>query len=268
MLIALLKRKQLLQRKEKSMGNELDELTGPTNPEGRDVNVIDKQLAVKTTASSKVFEISLWVLGILIAAGVGFVATGDPLLTALISVLGVLPGVIFIIMKINALAYLRKLVQRIQANASQIDNYLEQRVIILQNLSDIISKSVELDKDVMKSVAALRSGTNPSAGSDTIRNESSSMMDSMFSRINVAFEAYPELKAQDNIAEAIRQNAYLQKEITAARTLYNDSVETWNQEIYSWPTKQIVAAKEGYTTRIPFIASQQTKDAARGRFFN
>ena len=250
------------------MVNELDELTGPTNSEGRDVNVIDKQLAVKTAVSSKIFEISLWVLGIVFAGVAGFVATGDPLLAGLISLVGVLPGVIFVIMKINALAYLRKLAQRIQANASQIDNYLEQRVVILENLSDIISKSVELDKDVMKSVAALRSGTNANAGSDVARNESSSLMDGMFSRINVAFEAYPELKAQDNIADAMRQNAYLQKEITAARTLYNDSVETWNQEIFSWPTKQIVAAKEGYTTRIPFIASQQTKDAARGRFFN
>jgi LemA protein len=86
------------------------------------------------------------------------------------------------------------------------------------------------------------------------------------SRINVAFEAYPELRAQENIAEAMRQNSYLQKEITAARTLYNDTVTTWNQEIYSWPTNQIVAAKAGYTTRIPFIASAETRDAARKTF--
>ena len=89
----------------------------------------------------------------------------------------------------------------------------------------------------------------------------------MAARINVAFEAYPELRAQDNIAEAMRQNSYLQKEITAARTLYNDTVATWNQDIFSWPTKQIVAAKAGYTTRIPFTASAEIKSAARGTFF-
>jgi LemA protein len=93
------------------------------------------------------------------------------------------------------------------------------------------------------------------------------LIDNVSSRLNVAFEAYPNLKSQDNIAEAIRQNAYLQKEITAARTLYNDSVARWNMEIFSWPTKLIVAARAGYTTRIPFTASSEIKTAARQTFF-
>ena len=89
----------------------------------------------------------------------------------------------------------------------------------------------------------------------------------MFSRINVAFEAYPDLKAHAAIADAMRQNSYLQKEITAARALYNDTVAIWNADIFSWPTKMIVAARAGYTTRIPFTASAETKDRARSTFF-
>ena len=57
------------------------------------------------------------------------------------------------------------------------------------------------------------------------------------------------------------------KEITAARTLYNDAVNTWNREIFEFPFKKIVAAKEGRTTRIPFIADQETKEKAKGVFF-
>jgi LemA protein len=41
----------------------------------------------------------------------------------------------------------------------------------------------------------------------------------------------------------------------------------WNQDIFSWPTKIIVAAKEGYTTRIPYTASAEVKAQARGTFF-
>jgi len=89
----------------------------------------------------------------------------------------------------------------------------------------------------------------------------------MFSRISLAAGAYPDLKAQAVIADAMRQNSYLQKEVTAARTLYNDTVGMWNQDIFAWPTKQIVAARAGYTTRIPFTASAETKAAARGVFF-
>jgi LemA protein len=65
----------------------------------------------------------------------------------------------------------------------------------------------------------------------------------------------------------MRQNSYLQKEITAARSLYNDTVNIWNTSIFEWPTKMIVAARSGYTSRIPFTASAETKAQARGNFF-
>ena len=66
----------------------------------------------------------------------------------------------------------------------------------------------------------------------------------------------------------MQQNSYLQKEITAARSLYNDTVNQWNADIFSWPTKMIVAARAGYTTRIPFTASAETKEKARSVFFS
>ena len=37
--------------------------------------------------------------------------------------------------------------------------------------------------------------------------------------------------------------------------------------IFEWPAKQIVAAKRGYTTRIPFSVSKEVKEKARGVFF-
>ena len=247
------------------MVNELDEITGPTNPEGRDVNVIEKQLKAEIGTGTKFFEASLWILGPVIAFGIGYLSTQKSETGAIAAVAGLLPGLIFQLMKTNALAYFRKLQQKIQADASQIDNYLEQRVVILQNLARLLDKSVDLDKDVMKSVAAYRGGVNPN--NDLERNKVAGQLDGMFSRINLAFENYPDLKAQDNIADAIRQNSYLQKEITAARTLYNDTLTRWNQDIFAWPTKLIVATKQGYTSRIPFTVSQETKQAARGTFF-
>lgn len=220
------------------MANELDEMTGPVNAAGRDINVIEKQLQVKTGFGSVLFEIALWLLGII-------------------------PGLIFLFMKVNAANYFRQLQQKIQADASQIDNYLEQRVQILQNVAPLLEKAIDLDKDVMKSVAAFRGGVNP----DADRNEVSRQLDGAFARLFPQVEAYPELKAHAAIADAMQQNSYLQKEITAARTLYNDTVNQWNTDIYAWPTKMIVAAKAGYTTRIPFTASAEVKAKAREVFF-
>lgn len=221
------------------MANQLDEMTGPVSAEGRDVNVIQKQIPVQVGWGSTLFEVILWVLAII-------------------------PGLIFLLMKINAKAYLRQLEQKIQHDASQIDNYLEQRVVILQNASRLLDKAIDLDKDTMTKIAMYRSGNGTS---DVLRNETSQAIDKLFGQVNVSLERYPELKAHDEIKECLRQNSYLQKEITAARELYNDTVYTWNSAIQQWPTKMIVAAKQGYTTRIPFAASAEIKAQARSVFF-
>ena len=223
------------------MANELDELDESlVNDKGRDVHVIEKQIPVKVGPGSLVFEIILWVLGII-------------------------PGLIFLGLKIRARNYLRALQQKIQHNASQIDNYLEQRVVILTNAASLLDKAVNLDKDVMSQVAMYRGGGRPE--NDALRNEISGKIDSVSHNINVAFEAYPDIKAHKEIADCLQQNNYLQREITAARELYNDTVLEWNQAIFQWPTKMIVAARLGYTSRIPFTASKEVKEKARSNFF-
>lgn len=222
------------------MSNQLDELTGPVSEQGRDVNVIHKQIKVEVGVGSLIFEILLWVLAII-------------------------PGLVFLIMKIKARNYFEGLEQKIQHNASQIDNYLEQRVVILENVVGLVNRATTLDKEVMTSVAALRGGGR--VQTDEERNAVAEQVDANFSKINVAFEAYPDLKSQAVIADAMQQNSYLQREITAAREVYNDTVRQWNRDVFIWPTKRIVAAKQGYTTRIPFATSAETKERARATFF-
>lgn len=226
------------------MANPLDETHGPINQQGRDVNVIDKKIPVKTGGAEIAFQVFLWF----------------PL---------IIPGIIYIFVKQKRKSYLQQLEQKIQAAASQIDNYLEQRIQILEGTASLVSKSIELDKDVMKSVAALRGGVT--RGDDTKRSEIAGKIEtassSLFNGLRVQLERYPELKAHDAIRDAMQKNAYLQKEITAAREVYNDAVLQWNTEIFQFPTNKIVAAKEGYTTRIPFIASREVKEQARKNFF-
>lgn len=250
------------------MANLLDEVTGPVNNTGRDIHVIDRQLPVTTGAGSVIFEIALWVtIPILVLIYVALMGSTlpSPLFVAVVGcIVGLLPGVIFIFMKIKAHNYFQQLEQRIQAEASNIDNFLEQRVQILQNVVGLVERAIDLDKDVMKNVAALRSGggVNPEN-----RNEVNGMLNSSFARLFPQVEAYPDLKAHQVIADAMQQNSYLQKEITAARTVYNSRVTQWNTDIFAWPTKMIVAARQGYTTRIPFTASAEVKEMARSKFF-
>jgi len=218
------------------MANELDEMTGPVNEAGRDINVIEKQIPVKVGVGSTIFQVVLWVLGII-------------------------PGLIFTLVKVNAGKKLSQLQQKVQQAASQVDNYLEQRVIILQNAAKLVEKGIDLDKSTFTEIARLR------AGGDQSFSETNAAMEDVYKKINVALENYPDLKAHQELADAMQQNSYTQREITAAREHYNDVVAEWNKAIFEWPAKQIVAAKRGYTTRIPFSVSKEVKEKARGVFF-
>ena len=222
------------------MANQLDELNPEIREEGLDTNVIAKKIPAEVGVGSKIFEILLWVCGIL-------------------------PGLIFLFMKIEAQKHFDQLQQKIQRNASQIDNYLEQRVMVLQNCARLLDKAIDLDKSTFENIAKYRSGNGGDA--DAARNELGGQIENLSRNINVAVESYPELQAHREIADAMQQNMYLQREITAARELYNDTINQWNRDIFEWPTKKIVAAKNGYTTRIPFIASKEIKEQAKAVFF-
>ena len=221
------------------MANQLDELNPEVREEGLETNVIAKKIPVEVGGGSKFFEIMLWVCGIL-------------------------PGLIFLFMKISAQKHFDQLQQKIQRNASQIDNYLEQRVMVLQNCARLLDKAIDLDKSTFENIAKYRSGNTDA---DDARNEIGGQIETISRDINVAVENYPELQAHREIADAMQQNMYLQREITAARELYNDTINQWNRDIFAWPTKKIVAAKNGYTTRIPFAASKEIKEKAKSVFF-
>lgn len=222
------------------MANQLDEMNPEIREEGLDTNVIAKKLPAEVGFGSKIFEIALWIMGII-------------------------PGLIFLLMKTNAQKHFDALQQKIQRNASQIDNYLEQRVVVLQNCAQLLSRAIDLDKSTFENIAKYRAGGAGDA--DAARNEFEGRLEAVSGRIRIAAESYPELAAHKEIADAMQQNMYLQREITAARELYNDTINEWNKDIFAWPTKKIVAAKNGYTTRIPFIASKEIKEKARDVFF-
>lgn len=220
------------------MGNELDEMRDPVNEQGRDINVIEKQLTIDVDWRSTLFVFFLWF----------------PL---------IIPGIVFAIMKIKAKATLQTLQQKIQHDASTVDNYLLNRVTILKNAASLLEKSIKLDRETFADIARFRSGNI----SDAERNELAGKLDVVERSINVALEAYPELRAHADIQKVMQQNEYTQREITAAREAYNDTVYQWNSLIQQWPTYRIVAAKAKYTTRIPFSVSREVKEQAQADFF-
>lgn len=210
------------------------------NKAGRSVHVIDKKVPVELNSTDKFVNIGVWFLFII-------------------------GGVVYTFKKNHARTYFKQLEQKIQHDASTIDNYMTQRVVILQNTAKLVEKAIALDKETFVDIARARSGQNRDA--DIARNELQTKLEGFERNLNIVMERYPELKAHQEIQDALQQNNYLQQEITAAREVYNDAVQKWNSEIFTLWAKKYVAAKEGYTTRIPFIASKEIKEKSESVLF-
>jgi len=174
----------------------------------------------------------------------------------------IIPGLVLASKKKTAESKLMALEQKINHDASQIDNYLEQRVVILENLSALINKEMAFEKDALATIAGYKGGIaadNLSAAADNITSAEN--------KIKSVFDEHPELLTNSGIAKAMRDNDYLQREITAAREVYNDSINEWNAAIFQWPCYAMVAAKKGYTTKIPFTTTREVRSKARSVMF-
>lgn len=238
------------------MGNNLNELEDEVRQQGRDVNVIAKSITVSKDISLNLLVLGVYILGLLL---IGLGIYWDNI--SIIPIGIILIGYMFVSIKKKE-SYFLQLEQKIQQSASQIDNYLEQRVVVLENTAKLVERAIDLDKTVFSEVAKLRSGNN-----HMDRNEKQINIDKIYRGLNVAVENYPDLKSHREIEDAMQQNLYLQREITAAREVYNDTIGIWNREIFEWPLKKYVASKKGYSTRIPFATSREMKEKARGVFF-
>lgn len=171
---------------------------------------------------AKIFEVSLWMLFIF-------------------------PGVIFQLCKISTENHFNSLEQKIHHHKSQIDNYLEQRVIVLRNCARLVNRAIELDQTTYERLAQYRSGTELT---EEGRKQLADDLNAFSRAISVTVESYPdELGAHAAIQEAMRENVYLQREISSARDLLNDAVYAWNRDIHQWIVKRIVAAEKKYTTK-------------------
>ena len=100
------------------MANGLDEMNAPELEQGRDVKVIAKQIPVTISKGWKnFFNIGVWFCP---------------------PIIGIIWGIIVIVKKAKAKSYFERLQHRIQQAASQVDNYLEQRVMILKNCAKLL----------------------------------------------------------------------------------------------------------------------------------
>lgn len=153
--------------------------------------------------------------------------------------------------------YFRKMQIKINEAASNIDIQLEKRFNTLTKLVDSVKSHVKFDKDVFTTIAAYRSGMDI--------NQKSQMLGKINSALTMAFENYPNLGADESIRTLNTEIVMIEREIAAARRLYNSLVTQFNSEIYQWPNNAILSGKN-YQGVLLFVTDESKRQDVNTNF--
>ena len=245
------------------MANTLNELHYEQIPGGRPVGVIPVQIPIVPDRSAVLCinflrrgGIGIALFGVVLGV-VSYFASWDwqerlVIAACFFGMAGILMALIGFIGVVAAGVDLSRQEQTINLAASTVDNYLAQRVTVIQNMAQAAREALSLDREVFRDIAAMRSGTG-------YTGEEQAQIDRQAARIQIAFERYPELKSHEMLRHLTQEDAYLVASVTEARNRYNSTVNVWNQMVYGWPFYQYVAGMRTYTTRVPYTASADVK---------
>lgn len=253
------------------MANKLDELNYDEplmyelEEDGLDIAVIPKRIPAEKKPGDKLFLWCIRLSGILFAIpGIVMImesySSDEWGMGIVLIVFSLFPSLLLWFVMGADESYFDRLEQDINRAASEVDIFIDARVTSMMSLLPIVDKGLEHELKLALGTAKARSDGDADLRRVLISNSLTNIM--------TRVEAYPETKSNEYVLKLMREDVRHVSEITATRVLYNDKVAIWNRDIFGWPIKRIVAAKKGYTTRIPFIASRSVKEKnAESDFF-
>ena len=123
-----------------------------------------------------------------------------------------------------------KLIEAVKNNLKNIDIQLDRRYKVFESLIEVVKKYMDYEKSTLKEVVALRQQANESRsnGDQQARAEAENKISSIMSGINLVFEQYPDLKANQNALQLQEEIVNTENKLAFAKQAYNDSIETYN----------------------------------------
>jgi LemA protein len=167
--------------------------------------------------------------------------TGTPLLIAAgLAVLVVLWG----ILTFNALVRARN---RVNEAWSGVDVQLKRRRDLVPNLVQAVEVYARHERAAMKALTDARSAAAAST-SRVFREQAESRLSGALVAVNVAAEAYPDLRASRGFSRLQAQLAEVEDDIVGARRIFNSNVQRYNDLVQSVPAAAI-ARPAGFGAR-------------------
>src|SRR3989338_5925756 len=136
------------------------------------------------------------------------------------------------------------LIEAIRNNQKQIDIQLDRRFKVFESLINVVKKYMDYEQTTLKDVVALRNQAQAAQtrGDEKSRILAENKISDIASQINLVFEQYPDLKANQNCLQLQEEIVSTENKLAYAKQSYNDSVETYNANKKSFPATVIVSS--------------------------
>jgi len=149
-----------------------------------------------------------------------------------------------------------------------MDAILKKRFDLIPNLVASVSQYMEHEKSTLEKVTQLRAQAMRPNLSDEQKITLDAKLSSALGAITIAMEAYPDLKANENVMHLQRSLNEVEEQISAARRAYNQSVTDFNNAIEMFPTN-IMAGWMNLQRRAVFeITVMERQNVDVGALFN
>lgn len=135
-------------------------------------------------------------------------------------------------------------IEAVRNNHKQIDIQLDRRFKVFESLINVVKKYMDYEKTTLKDVVALRNQAQAAkaSGDEKGRIDAENQISTIASGINVVFEQYPDLKANQNVIQLQEEIVSTENKLAYAKQSYNDSIEIYNANKKSFPANMIVSA--------------------------
>ncbi|UTA48851.1 LemA family protein [Simiduia sp. 21SJ11W-1] len=163
--------------------------------------------------------------------------------TSAIVTLVILALVVFYVVGVyNKLVALKN---RFENSFAQIEVQLKRRYDLIPNLVETAKGYIKHERETLEAVIAARnqavaglqamSNQVGDAGSAAMLNQAEGMLSQALGKLNVVVEAYPDLKANQNMMQLSEELTSTENKVAFARQAFNDAVTEYNSYKQSFP---------------------------------
>jgi LemA protein len=179
----------------------------------------------------------------------------------------------YVISAYNRLVALRN---RFKNAYAQIDVQLKRRYDLIPNLVETAKGYIKHERETLEAVIRARNTAftasqtaaaapgDPSAMKNLVSAESG--LGGALSRLMVVSEAYPDLKANQNMMQLTEELTSTENKISFARQAYNDSVMVYNTQRETFPTNLIANSFNFAAAELFVVDKAEQKEAPRVSF--